>query len=82
MPDLIRRYGLDRWGPLTFALLILVAVIAVTVAVLIIVTRPSVDEVIRAAQAIGTAAIALGAPTARTPPPCPTRRRRARTTSS
>jgi hypothetical protein len=61
MPDLIRRYGLDRWGPLTFALLILVAVIAVTVAVLIIVTRPSVDEVIRAAQAIGTAAIALGA---------------------
>jgi hypothetical protein len=60
MLNVLRRYGLDKWGPLTAVLFFIVAVVTITVAVIIIVTRPSVDEVIKAAQAIATAAIALG----------------------
>lgn len=59
MLDTLRRYGLDKWGPLTCVALFVIAVVVVTIAVLVLVTRPSVDEVIKAGQALATGAVAI-----------------------
>jgi hypothetical protein len=61
MLDVIRRYGLDRWGPLSCVVFALVIIVALVVAALVILTRPSVAEVIRAGQALATGAVAIGA---------------------